>query len=893
MNSPSQSLRFSPRLPVTATRAAVLALCASVAVGVARAEDDPAAVLTTPNSSVEVGVGTTSSPSFKAHEYDGLTRKGAYAIGNFDLRGGGAYDSNDAGRWRIFGRDLGTESPSLGIDVSNQGQWRVRFNYDELLRNRSDSYQTPLIGAGGNTLTLPSTWQVPVVAGLNATAANARGLSPDVTNSPYIAGALLKTPTTAQTGAASAIQLADLAAFQKVELSTKRSRIELNSLLSLSSRWDGTAEIRREERTGLKPMATVTRFTNADISTVIPDLIDQSHNQATVGLAYNGDDLTLQGNYLYSSFTNAVPSMTWANWATPGSGPNSQTMSSAPDNEFNQLALNGNYRFSRSTRLSGSFSRGRGTQNVNFLVDSGTPLVPSTSLHGVVVSTAASLKLSSHPMNGVNLSAGYKYDERDNQTPVGIFGFYDAGEAKTGTSLFNAAFPTAGLGSNANLNANRPYSKRLNQLNLDGDYALTPDQTLRGGVESQKIARWCNGSWIACVDADSTSENTAKLEWSLNANEAISGRVGYAHSSRTVDYNEDAFLALVPMANVTSSSAAALPAGTTAYSTLTALGLTGYGPVLGLNPVPAVGSAAALYFPLNNALANAQYANQNRISELIGMRRYNMADRQRDKLRTGLTWQANEVFALQTGLDFNRDNYDHSVYGLKNAKSWALNLDGTYAATQDLNLNAFVTFEDQRSLSAGNSYTANSAAANVSGQTAISGGCFATIALRNASNKVDPCLDWTTQNRDRVTTLGLAFGRKNLMTGALDVTGAVTYTQARTTNAVSGGNYVNNPYAGSTAAPAGVDPTIAAYFIAATPLPDVVTRVFELRTSAAYRLDDNKTVRGGYMFQRMSSTDYIYDGMQPGGLAGVLPSFEQAPAYKVHTLSLSFVYVFH
>jgi hypothetical protein len=506
-------------------------------------------------------------------------------------------------------------------------------------------------------------------------------------------------------------------------------------------------------------------------------------------------------------------------------------------------------------------------------------------LHGVVVTTAGSLKLSTRPVSGMNLAAGYKYDERDNQTPVNTYGFYDAGELKTGTSVFNAAFPTSGLGSNANINANRPYSKRLNQLNLDGDYALTSDQTIRAGLESQKIARWCNGTWIACVDADSSKENTLKLEWSLNANEAVSGRVGYAHSSRTVDYNEDAFLALVPMANVSPTGA---PAGSTAYSTLVANGWTGYGPISGLNPLPTAGTPAAFFFANNNALVNSLYANQNRISELVGMRRYNMADRVRDKLRTGLTWQASDAFVLQTGLDFNRDNYDHSVYGLKDARSWALNLDGSYAAARDTSLSAFVTLEDQQSKSAGNSYTANSTAVAVNGFTAISGGCFATIALRNASNKVDPCLDWTSENQDRITTLGLAFSRKNLMAGALDVNAGLSYSYARTTNQVSGGNYVNNPLA-VVGAPAG---TVAAFFIQATPLPDVTTRVIELRTGAAYRFDDSRSLRAGYMFQRLSTTDWIYEGMQAGGLAGVLPTFEQAPADKVHTVSLSFLYAF-
>jgi hypothetical protein len=618
------------------------------------------------------------------------------------------------------------------------------------------------------------------------------------------------------------------------------------------------------------------------MSTIIPDLINQNHDQLSAGLTYAGDQLTVQSTYLYSAFTNNVPSMSWANWAAPT---NMQTMSSAPSNAFSQLALTSNYRITPSTRISANLSYGRGTQNVSLLTDASTPLVPTDALHGLVVTKAANFKLSSRPWTALNLSAGYKYEDRDNQTPVNTFGYYDAGELRSGTSLFNAAFPTLGLGANTNLNANRPYSRKLNQFNADANFTLTPNQTLSGGLESQKIDRWCSGTWIACVDANQSRENSVKLDWSLKVSETLGGRLGLSHASRSVDYNEDAFLALVPMANVSPTGA---PAGSTAYSTLTSLGLTGYGPVLGLNPLPAAGSAAAFFFANNNALGNSLYANQNRISELVGMRRYNMADRKRDKVRASGTWQASDAFSLQAGLDLNRDDYAKSVYGLQSARSWAANLDGSWLVASDTTLSSFVTFEDQRSTSAGNSYTANSTAANVAGFTAISGGCYATIALRNASNKIDPCLNWTSQTSDRVVTLGLAASQKNLLGGALDLNGALSYSSARSTQNPSGGNYANNPLA-VTGAAAG---TTAAYFINAAALPDTTTKVVELRLGAKYRLSDAKSLRVGYLYQHLSSSDWAYDGMQLGGLAGVLPSMEQSPAYNVHTVTLSFIYAF-
>jgi MtrB/PioB family decaheme-associated outer membrane protein len=880
MNNTQHTFTLQPM--TAAVRAAVLSL--SVMATAASAED-ALVTQTQPVSVVEIGAGNTSGASAKAHEFDGLKHKGGFLIGNFDLRGGGSYDSNDTNRWRVYGFDLGTDARTLGFESSKQGTGHFSVVYDELQRNKSDSYQTPLVGAGTSVLTLPTNWVVPVVPRVNTTAANARGLLGDVTNSSALVAGVLTAPTAAMLTQAAAMQAADLPAFQHVNLGTKRTKIDFNALVNIGTRWDVSANFRHEDRTGLKALGTVTRFTGGDIATIIPDLIDQNHDQITLGLNYTGDQLVVQTHYFLSALTNNVASMTWGNWATPGASNNLQTMSSAPGNEVHQLGLNASYRFSSSTRLAGSLTYGRGTQNAAFLTDASTPLVPQASLRGLVVTKAGSLKLTSRPINGLNLSAGYRYDERDNRTPVNTYGYYDAGELKTGTSLFTAVYPTLGLGGNTNLNASRSYSRKLNNLSLDADYKVFDGHTLRVGYEQEKIDRWCNGSWIACVDANKVDEKTARADYQFTLAESLSGRLGLTHAGRTVDYNENAFLALVPMANVSPTGA---PGGATAYGTMTAMGVTGYGPVSGLNPLPTAGSTAAFFFANNNALANSLYANQNRISELPGMRRYNMADRTREKVRSSVNWQANDALTLQASVDLNRDRYSKSVYGLQHARGWSVTLDGSYAVSENLSLAAFATQEDQRARSAGNSYTANSTAVNVNGFTAISGGCYSTIALRNASNKIDPCLNWTTENHDVVNTLGLALTQKNLLGGKLDANAGLSLSDAKTGNTVAGGNYANNPLA-VTGAAAG---TVAAYYIAATPFADITTRTTELRAGLKYRIDDSRSLRAGYLYQHMKSSDWAYDGMQLGGLAGVLPTLEAAPSFTVHTVSVAYIFSF-
>ena len=648
------------KLTLRASAAAIQSALAVLAMqGQAFAADDNPSVadLTTPMSSVEVGAQLVTAASAKASEYNGVRGKGIFAIGNLDLRGGSAYDSGDANRWRLKGTDLGLERRNLQFETGDQGKYRLDAHYSELLRNQWDTYQTPYNGVGGDILTLPSTWLVPLVPRVSATTPNARGLSPAVTASSALVAGVLTAPTAAQTATANAIQAADLAAFRNVNLSTKRTEYGAGLSFELDRHWQVNASYSSEDKRGLKPMGTITAFTGADISTILPTRIDQNTQQANLGVTYVGEGLTFNAAYYGSLFTNNVPSLTWSNWAAPA---DAQTMSTAPSNQYHQFSANAVYTITSTTRLSGNVTYARSIQNESFLTSSGTPLVPVSSLNGLVVTRGATLKLVSRPAKDLSLSAGYKFDEHDNRTPVNTYAFYDAGALPTGTSVFSAFFP--GLGSNSNINANRPYSKRLNQFNVDGSYAITKSQMVSAGADYESIDRYCNGTWIACADADKTKETTVRAEWRLNPVEQFGARIALSAAHRTVDYNEDAFLALVPAANLSPTGA---PGGSTAYGTLTSLGLTGYGPILGLNPAAAAGSAQAFFFPLNNALANALYGNVNRISELPGMRRYNMADRDRAKARSTLTWQPDDTMSLQAGLDLNNDRYSNSVYGLQ------------------------------------------------------------------------------------------------------------------------------------------------------------------------------------------------------------------------------------
>ena len=812
--------------------------------------------LTQPTNKVEAGVGYVSGSDFKFGEYNGLQDEGPYGIGNIDISGGGKYDSNDTTRWHVTGHNLGLENRDISGEYGKQGWFRLHFTYDELLRNRSDTYQTPYNGAGSGNLTLPANWMVPIVPAASGTRTDAKGLSPTVANAPVNTGGAL--PTAANLATSAAIINADVPAFHNVDLSTKREKYDGGFTYWFNPEWNFNVNIAHEDKNGLKPMGTVTRIQGGDISTIIPDPIDQTTDQYNASLNYTTSKGFLQAAYHGSIFHNNISSVTWQDWADPTLF---STMSSAPSNEFHQINFTGGYNFDRTTKLVLSGSYARSTQNDTYMTNVSW-YAPVSSLDALVETTGFSMKFTAKPLQDVSVALGYTYNDRNNETPVRTYLYLDAEEPMPGGAVdanFAAALGPvtnatlaallAGGSDAININANRPYSKTVHDIDADVEYHITPRNWLRGQYKWQHIDRNCSGSWYTnCADADTSDEHTGRVEWRSHETDTVQTRVSYAYSARTVDYNPDAFLALVPMAGVVptaaTSAGAGVAAGLSAYAIIQSLGSAAYGPgsLLGTGNNTATGIPQALY------------ANNNRISELIGMMRYNMADRDRHDVRSSINWQATEKLALQGGFDYKHDNYPSSMYGLTSGESWAANFDGFYQMSQKFSGDLFYTHEYHQANSSGNNLYGRLAGALV----------------------LDPRNNWSTDQRDETDTVGLSLRRSGLFSHKLDVAGNAIYTWTRTNIGVTGGVFDN----------AGV------VYTSAQDLPEVKTNTLSLLFTAQYAVNKKSTIRFMYGFDHLFSKDYIYDGMQYGSLRGVLPTNEQSPIYNVHTVGVSYVYTF-
>jgi MtrB/PioB family decaheme-associated outer membrane protein len=647
----------------------------------AHADDAGAAALKLPANFVELGASYTPRDSAKFGEYTGMNKSGGYAIGNFSVRGGDAYgDGNGTTRWALTGSDLGLTSRTVGATISNQGLWNFGISYDELRHNLSDSYQTPYQGSmGGNSFTLPG-------FGL---AANTRALSS-----------------------------AQLGAFHNVDISSTRENTSITGGLNLNRQWEMKYDFNHLDQSGAKLMAfgssAVGGAAGEKIS-ILPMPTNYKTNTVNLALNWLGDKGHATGSYFGSFFRDNNNGVTFDTWQTATA---TQTMSTAPSNDFHQLNLNGGYAFSARTKLAGGLSYGRNTQNTSYAYDTAVAQMvtpsPTSSLGGYVATKHADLKLTDQTTKDLALSAGIKYDDRDNRTASNIYNF----NAISGGNTAN--YP------------NTPLSIKKTQLELAGDYRLDKKQQIRLAYDHEQIDRKCGqyavgGNVVGgvanypagtnCVVATGSKDDKLSATYRRKASDAVNLNVGYGYSDRKASFDENARAAFIGTSGNVNLS---LPAASPLVPGLNAGDFRGYHP----------------YFE---------------------------ASRKEQVLKAGVNWQANDKLSVVAGGRYTDDNYD-STYGVQKGSAWSLNLDATYAYRENGSISAYVT-QQERQRDMTNMQRSPTSAASAASATAIAIPAGAT---------------WTNKLKDDDTTVGLNFKQGGLMDGKLDLAGDLTYSLGKT-----------------------------------------------------------------------------------------------------------------
>ena len=626
MKVQSQNLRLS------AIALAVSGMLLSMA---AKADEAEILALTQPVNTLSLSVITPSATSAKFGEYNGLNTSTSRLTGDLDVRGGSAYVNNEQGgleRWSLKASDIGLMSGAAEVSASEQGVWRYKLGFDSLRHNLDGSYQTPYIGAlGGNSFTLPSTFGLAATAGAGTNVLTAN----------------------------------QLAAFHNLDISTTRKNASVSANMALDARNSLSFDYNHLAVSGAKLMgfgvAGVGGATGEAV-TVLPMPTASKTDTVTVAWHWKGDQSYVTASYFGSFYTDDYDRVNFQSFAgTTAYTGALQAMTTPPSNSFNQLNLQGGYAMTSQTKWVANLSYGRNTQNSAFVTpEAGLMVTPSSvaSLNGEVINTHADVKVTDRSYKDWTLSAGLKFDERDNQTTSYM-------------QNFNAI-----SGQHTALYPNTPLSNKKSQMELAGDYRLQADQSVRVAYVHEDIERWCNSFAVGtgypagtqCVTAKSSKDDRVDATYRLKGSDTVDFRVGMGYSDRQTT--------------------------TDPYAVSNFIGQNGAVP----GPVPSP-----------NLTPKGQNA-----GDYYGFYPFFSASRTQQFVKGQMNWEASEQVAVSLSAKYTEDKYGGSTYGVQGGNTWSFNADTSYAYQENGSVYAYVTKQHrERELTSLQRNTTTASAASV------------------------------------------------------------------------------------------------------------------------------------------------------------------------------------
>jgi len=375
------------------------------------------------SGAVNAGVIGVSDDSQKFGDFTGLNKQGAYLGlgGNVRYRGdNGVYGS-------VVATDLGLDTRAIDFDGGREGLYTLKLGYSEIPRHQADGATTPFLGVGGARLTLPGGF-------------------------PAIDTGSMPLATT----------------LQPLDVSSKRQRFDAGFAWIADEQWSTQLTFRRDVRDGLQRISG--SFFSSASQMVAP--LDQTTDQLELSASYATRRLQVTLGYQLSVFHNDEPSLTWSNPFIPiVPGSDTGQLALAPGNQFHQLVATLGYEVTPTIRFSGDIAFGRMTQDETFLpatvnasLAPSVPALPSQSLNGQADTFNASARLTAKPLEGLNLSASYDRNTRDNKTPSNSY-------PAVSTDMFLGTTPRI----------NQPFSFFQDRFRLGGDYRI-PGSSLKTSV---------------------------------------------------------------------------------------------------------------------------------------------------------------------------------------------------------------------------------------------------------------------------------------------------------------------------------------------------------------------------------------------------------------------------
>ncbi len=243
-----------------------------------------------------------------------------------------------------------------------------------------------------------------------------------------------------------------------------------------------------------------------------------------------------------------------------------------------------------------------------------------------------------------------------------------------------------------------------------------------------------------------------------------------------------------------------------------------------------------LQYSVRGEYSDRSIDNYNVVSELNPadnplMRKYNMADRNGQKLIFNLGYSATSSLFLNFSSDIAQYDYDATTIGLIDSNEFSIGLDAQYMVDEDLSFSVFIQNTDIESKQAG----------------------FDTFTTTN----------WTANNDDNVITAGLG-ANYQVIEDKFKI--GIDYIHAESSAAIdiSGGE----------------------------PFPDLTTKRDTFILYGDYHIDEQFTLKASYQYEDYSEDNWYIDGVAPDTLDNVLTYGETAPDYGIGVLWLTLRYRF-
>jgi len=211
------------------------------------------------------------------------------------------------------------------------------------------------------------------------------------------------------------------------------------------------------------------------------------------------------------------------------------------------------------------------------------------------------------------------------------------------------------------------------------------------------------------------------------------------------------------------------------------------------------------------------------------LRKYNMADRNRDTLSMRIDVAATVQSSLGININLARDDYPNSAIGLTSSDESILGFDFSSQLAAQTTANFFFSREKITS--------------------GVSGSQLYNIP------------DWSGAVRDYFNTTGAGLNHV-LINKRLDMGADYVYTYSTGKITVTEGG-------------------------TGTPLPDIVTELHSIKIYGNYHLSDATVLNASYWYENYSSRDWALDGVNADTIPNNLSLGQESPSYNVSVIMLS------